>query len=141
MKLSEHFDLDEFDCHSGEEVPESFVANVHQLVIDVLEPLRERWGSPLVIVSGWRSMDWNRRVGGAPASTHLSGRGADVRPVSPRETPLLMACLEDLRKEKKLPVLGGLGKYSGWIHVDNRRAADGRLRRWTGKGMGSEPIA
>lgn len=36
-------------------------------------------GIPLMIISGYRSADLNRSVGGAPASKHLSGRAFDVQ--------------------------------------------------------------
>lgn len=138
MRLSPSFVLDEFECHSGEDVPEEYIDNVQRLCIDVLQPIRNRWGA-LVVVSGWRSKSWNTRVGGARNSTHLTGDGADVRPVRHRDIAEFHADILRMYKAGDLPGLGGLGQYRGWVHVDTRRAKDGHLRRWTGRGMGSEP--
>ncbi|HYF52988.1 MAG TPA: D-Ala-D-Ala carboxypeptidase family metallohydrolase, partial [Salinarimonas sp.] len=107
MRLTPYFSLDEFDCHDGNQVPKEYIANVEHLVVKVLQPLRELWG-PLIVVSGWRSQDWNTRVGGAKASTHLTGEGADVRPVRLRDVPEFLALIEARLKAGGLPELGGL---------------------------------
>jgi len=119
-------------------MPQTAIAAVHALVLDVLEPVRLRWGGPIQVVSGWRSEAWNTRVGGAKASTHMTGEGADIRPVRPSELGGFIDMIEDMVREQVLPKLGGIGVYRGWAHLDTRKAADGHLRRWRGKGVGSE---
>lgn len=137
MRLSTSFLLSEFDCNSGEEVPELYVPNLLRLCNEVLQPLRARWG-PLVVVSGWRSKPWNDRVGGAKKSTHLTGQGCDVRPLRISDVPKFHDDVLALYKAGQLPALGGLGEYKNWVHVDTRKVPDGHLRRWAGKGIGSE---
>jgi hypothetical protein len=44
-----------------------------------LEVLRERAGCPIIINSGYRSPQLNRKVGGEPTSNHLTGCAADIR--------------------------------------------------------------
>lgn len=66
-RLSPHF-------HSSE-----FGGPVDPHLIEHLEDLRRICGGrPLRIVSGYRSPEHNRRVGGAPNSQHLHGRAADI---------------------------------------------------------------
>lgn len=137
-RISAHFSLSEFNCHSGEPVPRDLAPNVEHLVLTVLEPLRGMWG-PIAVISGWRSRAWNTRVGGADDSTHVTGMGADVRPLRPADLDEFVLLVEQQIAAKALPMLGGLGKYPGWVHLDIRKMADGHLRRWVGKGMGSEP--
>lgn len=60
------------------------VANLTRLVKAVLDPLRERWGSPIIVTSGYRCEELNRAVGGAKASYHRLGMAADVRPQNGR---------------------------------------------------------
>lgn len=138
MKLSANFSVDEFACHDGQDVPEQYIPYLRHLVVDVLQPIRDQWGSPIVVISGWRSAAWNTAVGGAPKSTHLTAQGADIRPVQVESVPLLYAVIEKMYEQGRLPGLGGIGKYRGWTHVDTRRSTDGHLRRWAGKGVGSE---
>jgi uncharacterized protein YcbK (DUF882 family) len=141
MKLSNHFSLAEFDCHDGTPVPAELVPNAQRLVDLVLEPIRLRWGAPLLIVSGYRTPAWNTRVGGAAASTHVTMDGCDPKPVHLRDVPALHMLILKMQADGDLPGLGGLGEYPNWVHVDTQKLASGRLRRWRGKGVGSEPVA
>ena len=47
------------------------------LVDNVLDPIRERWGVPLRITSGYRCKALNDLVGGKESSQHLAGYAAD----------------------------------------------------------------
>ena len=66
--------------HGIENLPSwSDIENLHELALDVLDPIRAQWGQPLVITSGYRSPELNARVGGVPASAHMIGCAVDVR--------------------------------------------------------------
>lgn len=52
--------------------------NIKALVDDVLQPLRDAWGGPLFINSGYRCLELNKAVGGVPTSQHVLGQAADV---------------------------------------------------------------
>lgn len=52
--------------------------NIKALVEDVLQPLRDAWGGPLFINSGYRCLELNKAVGGVPTSQHVLGCAADV---------------------------------------------------------------
>lgn len=52
--------------------------NIKALVEDVLQPLRDAWGGPLFINSGYRCLELNKAVGGVPTSQHVLGQAADV---------------------------------------------------------------
>ena len=54
--------------------------SVQALVENVLQPLRDAWGKPLAINSGFRCPEVNRAVGGVPTSQHTKGEAADVCP-------------------------------------------------------------
>lgn len=138
---SEHFDLEEFSCHDGTDVPLVLVPAVQALVDGVLEPVRRAWDEPLIVVSGYRTRTYNARVGGARSSTHCEGRAADIRPVKLASAGALHEFILGMYQRGELPALGGLGKYRGWVHVDTRKARDGHLRRWSGRGVGSEPFS
>ena len=63
-----------------ENIPsEEAVKNLSHLVWNVLDPLRERWGSPIIVNSGYRCPLLNRKVGGVPTSYHMKGQAADIR--------------------------------------------------------------
>lgn len=136
---SPHFSWLELACHDGSEVPDALKPVTRRACLTVLEPIRERFGKPLVVESGYRSRIHNRRVHGAPRSRHVMGDGFDIRPVSPSDLGALVKLVETMITEGSLPHLGGFGIYRRWIHVDARpRKADGSIARWTGNGVGSE---
>ena len=57
-------------------------ANLTALVANVLDPLREAYGKPIVINSGYRSPRLNKLVGGVARSQHTKGQAADIRGTS-----------------------------------------------------------
>ena len=81
-RLSEHFKLGEFTRSKYPEVynipSHEAIANLKRLCV-WLEVLRERVGHAIVINSGYRSPQLNKKVGGAPTSNHLTGCAADIR--------------------------------------------------------------
>jgi uncharacterized protein YcbK (DUF882 family) len=137
--VSAHFDIDEFACHDGTPYPEEWVDARLQPLCDTLEAVRDRWGGPLIIVSGYRTGLYNQRIQGASLSQHVEGRAVDVRPKRGESVRALYELTQQLLGEDKLPHLGGLGVYPRWVHIDVRpRKADGRIAKWSGYGLGSE---
>ena len=52
--------------------------NLRALIENVLDPLRERYGKPLRVTSGYRCPKLNNLVGGTPNSQHMRGEAADI---------------------------------------------------------------
>lgn len=52
--------------------------NLRRLAVDILQPIRDQLGKPLIINSGYRSKEVNKLVGGAKNSYHLKGMAADI---------------------------------------------------------------
>ena len=53
-------------------------ANMMALVNNVLDPLREAYGKPIRVNSGFRCEKLNKKVGGSKPSDHLHGMAADI---------------------------------------------------------------
>lgn len=77
-----------------------------------LDEVREHYGKPIVITSGWRSPRVNNASGGAPKSYHLVAMAADII-VSGVPASKVQA---DWDKKWK----GGLGYGNGFTHLDIR---------------------
>jgi uncharacterized protein YcbK (DUF882 family) len=52
--------------------------SIQALTENVLQPLRDAWGKPLKVNSGYRCKALNAAVGGVPTSQHLKGEAADI---------------------------------------------------------------
>ena len=86
MKLSKNFSLEEM-CRSNTasvrglpNVPNAEqIKNLQHLCENVLQPLRDHLGKPVVINSGFRSQAVNMAVGGAKNSQHTKGEAADIK--------------------------------------------------------------
>lgn len=57
---------------------EEAAGNLTELVDNILDPLREAWGRPITVNSGYRCQELNRLVGGVETSMHTQGRAADI---------------------------------------------------------------
>ena len=51
---------------------------LHVLVEQLLDPIREAWGKPIIVSSGYRCKELNAMVGGAKHSHHILGCAADI---------------------------------------------------------------
>lgn len=96
------------------------IENLTALVTNVLDPLRERFGKPIAINSGFRSKDLNRAVGGASTSQHLKGEAADICAGTKEDNRKLF---EIIRKELPFDQLINENNYS-WVHVSYREGAN-----------------
>ena len=56
--------------------------NIIKLVDNILDPLRARWGAPIVVSSGYRCPKLNKIVGGAANSQHTTGEAVDIHTLS-----------------------------------------------------------
>lgn len=57
----------------------SQVENLKRLIITILDPVREKYGKPIKVSSGFRSTLLNAAVGGVSNSQHLRGLAADLQ--------------------------------------------------------------
>ena len=104
--------------------PASAVRALTALVDDVLDPLRDAWGGPIRVNSGYRCPELNRAVGGTPSSQHQQGEAADITVGSRSGNRRLLALIKRLN----LPVDQCIDeKGCRWIHVSHRRARNRRM--------------
>ena len=117
--LSRSFRAKEFACKDGTDP-----LFVDSELVQVLQAIRDHFGAPVVITSGYRTAEHNAAVGGSKSSQHLLGRAADFY-VEDVPVATVAAYAETL-----LPGCGGIGRYpkdakhparkTGWVHIDTR---------------------
>lgn len=88
--------------------------NLERLVANVLDPLREAWGRPIVVTSGYRCPALNAAVGGAKGSHHMCGMAADITTGNVVDNRRLFQLILDLG----LPFTQLIDeKGFSWLHV------------------------
>ena len=121
-QLSPSFRVREFACKGSD------VVLLDEELVVLLQCIREHFGKPVTITSGYRTASHNAKVGGSKSSQHLLGRAADIQVQD--TDPLAVAAYA----ESLMPGWGGVGRYpvkagraKGWVHVDTRP----NKSRWT----------
>ena len=94
--------------------------NIKALVEDVLQPLRDAWGGPLFINSGYRCLELNKAVGGVPTSQHVLGQAADVGCSDP-------FALAKLAKRMNLP-FDQMIIYPSFVHFSYKKDGENRCK-------------
>lgn len=72
IKLSKNFSLYEFESPDTREV------KIYPSVIDFLQYVRNKVKRPIIITSGYRTIEYNKKVGGKEKSQHLIGSAVDI---------------------------------------------------------------
>lgn len=90
--------------------------NLNKLVTNILDPLREAYGKPIIVTSGFRSEELNDLLNGAKGSQHCSGNAADIRTVP--DTMSENKILFELIQELNLPFDQLINEDAfNWVHV------------------------
>ena len=137
MKLSEHFTLGEltktsYKTEDGNIPSRVAIENLKNLCENWLEALRQAQGPSegIIINSGYRSPEVNKRAGGSATSNHLTGCAVDIRVAGFEQAIRYASILLDISDGTKQDYdelyieRNGAGRY--WIHFavrpkDNRR--------------------
>jgi peptidoglycan hydrolase-like protein with peptidoglycan-binding domain len=99
-------------------IPESnqIVANLIKTAKGFGE-IRDKWGGPLSINSGYRPSAVNRAIGGASQSQHIYGLALDIAPINGSVWDLFDVC-------KASSCVGlGRGQKKGFVHIDWRQGS------------------
>lgn len=101
--------------------------------VTLADRLREVYGKPLRVVSGYRPRAYNDLVGGSAKSQHLRFRALDLQPVDADDLAKVAELAEAMLEVGDLagwPT--GFGIYDSFIHVDIGAEGTGK-RRWDGR--------
>jgi len=92
--------------------------SIKALVETVLQPLRDAFGAPLEVNSGYRCPQVNKAVGGSATSQHVKGEAADIKADQPLE-------LARLAESLKLP-FDQMIIYPTFVHFSHRLEGEQR---------------
>lgn len=123
QQLTKNFTLNEFKSNDGAEFPAEVVKNLRELAKN-LQVIRNHFGKPIKINSGYRSPQHNKNIGGVSNSQHVKGKAADfvISGYTPQQIAVELETLIALNKISQ----GGIGVYPNFVHYDIR----GKKARW-----------
>ncbi len=91
---------------------------LHVLVEQLLDPIREAWGEPIVVSSGYRCKQLNALVGGVNNSHHILGCAADIIAGNRRDHRRLFKMMQQMQQEGKIKFNQLIWEGDGrWIHI------------------------
>lgn len=94
-------------------LPRELLANAGYLIEKVLDPVREWYGKPIYVNSGYRCEALNKAVGGVADSYHLTGFAADIDTYSKEGNEAVFAYIRTHLPFTELGWEGG----GRWVHV------------------------
>lgn len=117
MQITRNFKLSEFQGKDGSQIPPLYIPNVIE-VAKCLQLVRSHFASPLIITSGYRSLQRNIAVGGASRSYHMKGMAVDFYMPHVPLVDVYNFMLTSMRNGAI--IAGGIKKYRSHIHYDIR---------------------
>lgn len=147
--LSQNFKLQEFE--QSDKAKELNINNaiesqeikdaIKSLVDSVLQPLRDAWGKPLAINSGYRCKELNAAVGGVPTSQHVKGEAADVCPFGRNEHGDIKVVTELARLAVKLDLpYDQMILYPSFVHFSHKLKGEQRKQILYNKSYKGEKV-
>ena len=99
-------------------IPKECVERIQHLVHCVLDPLRELWGLPIRVTSGYRCPELNDEVGGVEDSYHMEGCAADISATDPARNVELMSLIRAMHLIGRIRLTECyLGPKAKYIHI------------------------
>ena len=86
--------------------------NLFAIRDNVLNPLREKFGKPIRITSGFRSPELNKSVGGKPTSQHTKGEAVDITAIDKADNKELFELCKTLEFDQLIDE-----SNLTWIHI------------------------
>ncbi len=107
--------------------PPTIAAKLSALANKLLDPIREMWGAPIRVNSGFRCPQLNTAVGGAAGSQHTKGEAADITAGTTADNKKLFDMIVSAaeRGEMEFDQLIDESGYT-WIHISYRAAGNRR---------------
>ena len=124
MKLSKDFILQEFIATKtglNNQLTSEALANIEFLVKNLLQPLRDAYGKPIKITSGYRSTEVNKAVGGSKTSQHTKGEAVDI---VAEDNKALFDLIKNNFDFDQLIWEYGTDKQPAWVHVSIKKTGN-----------------
>lgn len=127
-KLTKNFTLEELYASAtanrkgiNNYPPESMMENIKELA-ELLQKIRDKYGYPIHVNSGYRCLALNNAVGGSKTSQHVIGQAADIVATGGRTNAHLFNVIKEMITSGEIQVGQLIWEYGtkqepNWVHV------------------------
>ena len=91
--------------------------NLKYFIERILDPLRESWGSAIIVNSGYRCPILNKAVKGSKTSAHLTGWAVDIRPKNGKIEEFKKHVIEFFKGRMWDQIILEKSGNTVWIHI------------------------
>lgn len=108
--------------------PPEVRVKLSNLIHNLLDPIRERWGAPIYVNSGFRCPQLNMIMPGAsPTSQHMKGEAADITAGSVEKNRRLFELIKAMAAEGVISFDQLIDEQGlSWIHVSHKAGGGNR---------------
>ena len=101
--------------------PESMMKHIKELA-ELLQKIRDKYGYPIHVNSGYRCLALNNAVGGSKTSQHVIGQAADIVATGGRTNAHLFNVIKEMITSGEIQVGQLIWEYGtrqepNWVHV------------------------
>ena len=102
--------------HNIDNTPgEKELKQLNKLIKSLLQPIRDAYGSPIHVNSGYRCEELNKLLKGSKTSQHMKGEAADITCENNKK---LWDIINQMIKDKQITVGQLINEYDlSWIHI------------------------
>lgn len=122
-----HFHPYELRCKDGAPYPERWYQSRAANLLQACEDVRRMFNRPMTVISGYRTPEYNAKIGGAKKSQHMQGRAVDFVIDGVPPATVQKAIFEN---QHSLHRIRGFGEYPTFTHIDTRPTTS--LQHWVG---------
>jgi zinc D-Ala-D-Ala carboxypeptidase len=141
VKLSKNFSLDELTKSQtalrmgiDNEPTPGDLYNLSQLCDNILQPVREHFGKPVTVSSGYRSVALCEAIGSSAKSQHAKGEAADFEIMGIDNKEVAVWIRDNLDFDQLILEFYKDGEpSSGWIHCSYSDDNRGSVLKYDGK--------
>jgi uncharacterized protein YcbK (DUF882 family) len=112
----------DYACHHCGKLPPFYEPDypsiIHEILFDRFKQIRDSWGKPLHIDSGYRCQEHNKAVGGEEWSVHCFGLALDLGVDNEEEVHQLVHVAETIDPDLRIGFQRYLDKGQHLVHID-----------------------
>lgn len=104
------------------------IENLTRIAKEILQPIRDHFKVPVIVTSGYRSLEYNKAIGGSQGSQHMRGEAVDID-LGEKNGEVFWWCVQNLHFDQILWEFGTPPPNGNpdWIHISLKKTANRKV--------------